>query len=200
MKASLLRSLSPRDRRALAWGGGIAALALVFAFGVKPYVRTLRETRDELTMQRGLLARERALVAGSVGLPATLEKSRTALTEQSTPLFDGIDDLSATSNLSDYVSRAALSNQVLVQALETRNAQPLEEGMTAVAVDFRAESDFEGVLRFLHSLEEGPELVRVSALTLQRLDRPVAPGVPDTEVLAISGTMTGYTVFSGDTQ
>ncbi len=195
MTPSLLNALSPRDRRALISGGAIAALAFVFAFAVKPYVRSLVETRDDLRVQRDLLSRERAVLNAANRFPVALQQSRSALAEHSTPLFDGLDELSATSNLSDLISETALANRVLVQQLDTRNAEALDEGMVALAVDVRAEGDFEGVLRFLNSLDRGDKLIRVSALTLTRIDRPAAPGAPDTEVISVSGTMTGYATF-----
>ena len=196
MTPSLSKSLSQRDRRALLWGGGIAAAALVFAFGVKPYFRALRETRDELTTQRELLGRERAVLAAANKLPVALQQSRGTLADYSTPLFDGQDELSATSDLSDEISKAALTSRVLVQGLETRKAEALNDGIVALAVDFRAEGDFEGVLHFLNSVERGNKLIHVSSLAIQRMDRPVAPGVPDTEVLSVNGTATGYGVFA----
>jgi type II secretory pathway component PulM len=196
MMLSLSKSLSPRDRRALLWGAAISAAALLIAIGVKPYVRVLRETRDELSTQRELLARERALLGASGRLPAALRKSQGSLAEESTPLFNAVDELSATSDLSDDISKAALANRVLVQQLETRKAETLDQGMVAVAVDTQAEGDFEGVLRFLDSLERGDKLIRVSALTLARVDRPVVPGAPDMEVISVTGTMTGYAAFN----
>lgn len=195
MIPSLSKALSPRDRRALIWGGAIGIAALVFALGVKPYVRVLRETRDELTTQRALLTRERTMLIASHRFPAALQQSRSALTEQSTPLFDGLDELSATSNLSDDISKAALENRVLVQQLETRKGEALDNGMVALAVDVKAEGDFEGVLHFLNSLERGEKLIHVSALMLTRVDRPATAGVPDTEVLSVTATMTGYATF-----
>ena len=195
MIRSLAKTLSPRDRRALFWGGAIGAAALVFALAVKPYVRALGEARDELRAQRALLARERAVLSASSRFPAAMQRSQSALTEQSTPLFDGFDELSATSDLSDNISKAALANRVLVQQLETRKAEALDEGMVALSVDIRAEGDFEGVLHFLDSLERGEKLIHVTALTLARVDRPAANGVPDTEVISVTGTMTGYAAF-----
>ena len=192
MSSSFLKTLSSRDRRALAWGGGIVAAALVFAFAVKPYVRAIAETGDELTVQRALLARERSVVNESNSFPATLQQTQSTLARRSAPLFGGVDELSATSDLSDHVSRAALTNRVLVQGLDTRRSESLGYGLVALGVDIRAEGDFEGVLQFLNSLERGEKLITVSALTLTRLDRPLAPGRPDMEVLAITGTMTGY--------
>ncbi|HMI47518.1 MAG TPA: GspMb/PilO family protein [Gemmatimonadaceae bacterium] len=187
--------MSARDRRALKWGGAIAAASLVFAIAVKPYVRALGGTRDELRSQRDLLARERAVLTASGRFPAALRQSQSALTERSTPLFDGLDELSATSDLSDDISKAALAHRVLIQQLETRKAEALEEGLVALSVDIRAEGDFEGVLHFLDSLERGEKLIHVSALTLTRVDRPAANGVPDTEVISLTGTMTGYAAF-----
>jgi len=198
MSLSFLKSFSPRDRRALLWGAAVSATALLIAIGVKPYVRALRETRDELSTQRELLARERALLSASGRLPAALRKSQGSLAEESTPLFNAVDELSATSDLSDDISKAALANRVLVQQLETRKAEALDQGIVAVAVDIRAEGDFEGVLHFLDALERGDKLIRVSALTLARVDRPVTAGTPDTEVISVTGTMTGYTAFNGN--
>jgi type II secretory pathway component PulM len=195
MIPSFLKALSARDRRALVWGGGIVAAALVFAFVVKPYLRALAETREELTVQRELLARERAVVNDSNRFPAALRRSQSALARRSAPLFAGVDELSATSDLSDHISSAALTNRVLIQGLETRRAEALGDRVVALGVDIRAEGDFEGVLRFLNSLERGEKLITVPALTLTRLDHPVATGVPDTEVLAVTGTMTGYATF-----
>src|SRR2546423_5023152 len=195
MTPSIFKSLSPRDRRALLWGAGIAATAFVFAFAVKPYFRALRETRDELGVQRELLARERAVLSASNKFPDALQQSRSTLASYSTPLFDGADELSATSDLSDHISKAALANRVQIQGLETRKAEALNEGIVALAVDFKAEGDFEGVLHFLNSVERGGKLIHVSSLAIQRQDRPVAPGVPDAEVLSINGTMMGYGVF-----
>lgn len=195
MIGSLSKALSPRDRRALLWGGAITVAALVLAFGLKPYVRELRDTRESLRVQRELLAREGAVLSASSRFPAALQRSRGALAEQSTPLFGGLDELSATSNLSDHISETALENRVLIQQLDTRNAEALDEGMVALAVDFRAEGDFEGVLHFLNSLERGDKLIRVSALVLTRIDRPAPSGAPDTEVLSVTGTMTGYAAF-----
>jgi type II secretory pathway component PulM len=195
MMSSLSKALSPRDRRALLWLGGIAAAALVFAFGVKPYFRSLADAREQLSAQRELLSRERAVLGASNRLPAALQRSRSVLAEQSTPLFEAFDELSATSDLSDDISQAALANRVLVQQIETRKGEPLEQGLVALAVDIRAEGDFEGVLHFLSSLERGEKLVRVSALTLSRVDRPVTSGAPDMEVISVTGTMTGYAAF-----
>ena len=199
MSSSFLKTLSSRDRRALAWGGAVVATALVFAFAVKPYVRAVAETRDELTVQRALLARERSVVSESNKYSATLRETQSTLAQRSAPLFGGRDELSATSDLSDHVSRAALTNRVLVQGLDTRRAESLGDGLVALGLDFRAEGDFEGVLQFLNSLERGEKLITVSALTLTRLDRPLAPGLPDMEVLAITGTITGYaTAFAAE--
>jgi Tfp pilus assembly protein PilO len=199
MIASLSKALSPRDRRALLWLGGIAAAALVFAFGVKPYFRSLADAREQLSAQRELLAREQAIIGTSSRLPAALRRSQSVLAEQSTPLFEAFDELSATSDLSDDISQAALANRVLVQQIETRKGELLEQGLVALAVDIRAEGDFEGVMHFLSSLERGEKLIRVSALTLAKVDRPVTSGAPDMEVITVTGTMTGYAAFPMNT-
>jgi type II secretory pathway component PulM len=186
------RSLSERDRRAFVIGGLITAAALFFVFGVKPYVRALRETRDELAEQTALLARERSLLGSSAKFANSLEQAQTTLDQQNAVLFDGPDEVSATSDLSDKISEAAARSNVLVQQLETRKAEELPNGLAALSIDIRAEGDFEGVLHFLNALERSDKLIRVSAISLTRSDR--SAGNPDQqgEVLAVNGTITGY--------
>ncbi len=192
MKSTALSRLSPKDRRALLLGAAIAGSALVFAFGVKPYVRALEATREELHWQRDLLGRERSAVSASKRYPGILETRQSDLARESAPLFDGVDDLSATSDLSDQISQTALTNRVLIQQIETRNSEAMNDGLYAVSIDLRGEGDFEGILHFLNSLETGKKLIRVSRLVLEQATRPGPEGVPQPEVLSLSGTFTGY--------
>src|SRR3954469_16521591 len=100
------KSMSERDRRALVIGGLIAAAAVFIVFGVKPYVRAVRQTRDELKTQTSLLARERALLGSSRRFASSLEQAQTKLDQQDAVLFGGPDEVSATSDLSDKISEA----------------------------------------------------------------------------------------------
>ena len=195
MIALLSKSLSARDRRALQWGGAIVGAALVFVLGVKPYVAALRNTRSDLSVQLDLLARERAVVSEAKKFSITLERSRSSLDEQSAPLFDAPEELAATSDLSDEISQAAVANRVLIQQLDTRKAESLSDGIAALAVDVKAEGDFDGVIHFLNALERGDKLIRVSSLTLTRVDRAATSGAQGGEVLSIAGTFTGYGAF-----
>lgn len=192
MNSTALSRLSPKDRRALLVGAAIAGSALVFAFGVKPYLRELQATREELQWQRDLLGRERSAVSAAKRYPGVLESRQNDLARESAPLFDGADDLSATSDLSDQISQAALTNRVLIQQIETRNSEAMNDGLYAVSIDLRGEGDFEGILHFLNSLEKGKKLIRVSRLVLEQATRPGPEGVPQSEVLSLSGTFTGY--------
>ncbi len=192
MKSSSLARISAKDRRALLLGAAVAGSALVIAFGVRPFVRALEATREELQWQRDLLGRERSAVSASKRYPGILESRQNDLTRESAPLFDGADDLSATSDLSDQISQTALTNRVLIQQIETRNSEAINDGLFAVSIDLRGEGDFEGILHFLDSLEKGKKLIRVSRLVLEQATRPGPEGAPQSEVLSLSGTFTGY--------
>ncbi|HWL39483.1 MAG TPA: GspMb/PilO family protein [Gemmatimonadaceae bacterium] len=188
--ASFLSRLSSRDRRALVLGTLIAAGALFIAFGIKPYARELRETNDDLRQQRELLVRERAALSAAERYQGILTSLLTGIEQESRPLFGGSDDISATSDLSDDVSRAAISNRVLIQQIETRKAEPDENGLVALSLDLRGEGDFEGILKFLNTLEGGEKLVRASRLALE----PQQPGggAEQAGAMTLSGTFTGY--------
>ena len=66
---SAMRTLSPRDRRALQLGALLALPALLYAGAVKPYVASVAAARAEIETQRGLLTRERALIDAAPRLP-----------------------------------------------------------------------------------------------------------------------------------
>lgn len=65
----------------------------------------------------------------------------------------------------------------------------LPEGLTALRVELRAESDFQGALDFLDALERGEKVVTVERLDIARVLRA---GDEDRETLAVTATVVGY--------
>ena len=68
------------------------------------------------------------------------------------------------------------------------------EGIRTLRVEIRAESDVQGLVKFLQSLEGGLKLVRVDRLEVSR-----TPGLEDKngyETLSIAATISGF-AFSG---
>lgn len=75
-------------------------------------------------------------------------------------------------------------------------APALPDGLRALRVEVRAESDFQGVLEFLDALERGPKVV-----TVERLDiaRTLRAGDEDRETLSVNATVVGYSIVPAAT-
>jgi hypothetical protein len=65
----------------------------------------------------------------------------------------------------------------------------LPAGLSALRVEVRAESDFQGVLDFLDAIERGDKVVTVERLDVARVLRA---GEEDRETLSFTATVVGY--------
>ncbi len=186
------RRLSASERRTILIGLVVIVPALLWIYGVRPYREALAEARDEVATQRDLLARELALLEDAERYPAAYRTADSALLRAAPRLFDETDDVLATARLTSYLAGQALGSRVLLQEAESRPAQRSKDGIRRLQVEIRAESDTEGILRFLNSLERGAKLVVVDEITLDREERSLARGRPPVSVLTLRATVSGF--------
>jgi type II secretory pathway component PulM len=190
--------LGSRDRRALTLGALILVLALGFSLVVQPYRRARAELRDRVAEQRGLLARELAVIATAAQLPGELDRAARALTGRRLRLLPGRDALNATAALVNVVGDEARRHNVLLEAIESRAAESVGGGLMAVRIEVRGRTDLEGLLGWLRALESGARLLRVDGLTVGRTDAGADVDSLDTETLLLAAVIRGY-VLAGDT-
>jgi hypothetical protein len=193
---TLVARLSPRDRRALLVGLGILLPALLVPLALRPFQRALTTARAQLETERDLLVRERRVLAGAAELPPQLQRTTELLALEAPRLFRAPDEVSATAALSGYVAERAHGHRVLLQQAETGAPHPVAgaEGVTGLTVTLRGVGDLEGILGFLHALEEGPRLVRVERLAIERSQRMGPAATDDEEVLSVAALVRGYSV------
>lgn len=166
--------------------------ALLFVWGVKPYLAMLEESRDYLSVERTALARERAAVNAAQRNPGMQQLADSLMRAMSPRLFAGRDDIMATAELVSHLGTVAQEHDVWLQNATTRPSQLGDAGVRTLHVALRAESDLEGLLRFLQALETGQKLLRV-----ERLDVSVAPGTlsPDgVEPVSITASIVGFAI------
>lgn len=186
-----LSRLQRRDRLALAWGAALVVPAVCYALVLQPYLSTLQGSRERLVEQRGLLARELALLDGAQRYPARMREMQVALGREGPRLFSGVDALSATSALTYYVSDRARRSRVVVQRVESDTPEASSRGLLLLRLNVGAEGDLEGILSFLRAIENGDKLVRVERLSIERAR---SYGESEDEALTFSATITGYAV------
>lgn len=191
MKASRMTS---RDRRAITLGTAILLPSLFFVWGVKPYFAALSDARQQLSVEREALARERTAIAAAHRNPQLQQNADAAMRAMTPRLFEGRDDVMASAELASYIADVARQNRVWLQDAATRPAVQAPGGVRTLRVEMRAESDLRGVLAMLHALETGQKLVRIDRLDISRMTK--AASKDGTETLAVSATIVAFALGS----
>jgi hypothetical protein len=182
-------TMSVRDRRAVVLGAVAIGVPVLFIWGIRPYLGALDDARQALSVEREALAREQAAVASARDNPRMRQVTDSAMQILEPKLFEGRDDVMASSLLASYVGAVAQRSRVWLQDANTRVATQDKDGVRALHVDIRGQSDLRGALRFLQALDRGDKLVRVDKLDVTR-----APGTGDDpmETLMVTATLSGF--------
>ena len=158
--------MRPRDRRALLIG-----LAIILPVAVlKPYRAALLETRERTAAERQLLERELELLAARQELPVRLGGTQKSVQRAENRLVKAANLTSAETRVTELLEQVAELSRVLLQEVRTVPATRDEvqpEGMQSLRLSVRGESDLEGVVTFLHRMEQSPLLLRIEELSLE---------------------------------
>jgi hypothetical protein len=125
-------------------------------------------------------------------LPDAVDRAELALEQKRLRLLPGHDHLSATAALVGIVGDEARRGGVLLEAIESRTAEPAGGDLVAVRIEIRGRSDLEGLLRWLGGLEAGQHLLRVDGLTVAQSNAGAVPDSVDTETLLVAAIIKGY--------
>ncbi len=183
-------NLSPSERRTVTIGASILLVSGAFVWGVRPFVASLNTAKEKLRVERETLARERAAVAQSRSNPLLQQRADSAMLLTAPRLFSGRDDVMASADLVAYLGAISLKARVLLQDAATRPSSVTAAGVRTLRVDIRAESDLQGILTLLQTLEWGDKLIRVERIDLSRL--PNASEDDRSETLSLSATISGF--------
>jgi hypothetical protein len=165
-----LGALSERDRRALLLGALVLGPLLLWVGVVRPYVRTIEDYRDRLVAEHALLDREKAVLAEVPALPTRLEEARSALAQWNARFVQSANPALAEAEVTSLMETIARDSRVLLQEVGAMTLPPdvvAPEGLVPFRLSVRGESDFEGVLRFLHGMEQDPLLLRIVGLSME---------------------------------
>jgi hypothetical protein len=183
--------LKARDRRALVLALVVLAPFAGFRFGVAPWLQRVSELRSVLESERDLLSRERGALQETELFPERAGDLGAALGTLDPWLLPGPGPMAASGSLTRYVTDLGQGAAILIQEAESRDGEERGGSLQTVSLSIRAQGDLEGLVRFLHALENGPSLVRVDELTL----RTAGVNDGDTErgqLLAANLLLTGF--------
>lgn len=189
---SLARTLTVRDRRALAWGLALVLPALVSTQVVRPSLAAYRDLRARLEREQDLLQREENLLSDRRHFQKRYAAVERAVLEEAPRLFGGPDLSAAAAELGSYVNAQAYAHRVMVQRSEPGPPVSTQSGVVRLQLDVQGVSDLAGILGLLESLETGPKLVAVERVAIAQT-APVLPGAGgQQEALAFGATVVGY--------
>lgn len=193
--AELWGRLSGRDRRALRLGAAALAPALLWVFAVSPFLGAVEERRSRLEAERSLLEAERDLLAAREAYPRQVRAAAERLRRRAPALLDSRSRGVATAELTQFLEDRAAAARLRLVATEPGPTRRVDRHLVAVPMTVEGESDLEGVLSFLGSLERGPKLLAVEDLRIRR--RSGAGRLRDRgmEVLVVRASVTGYMLF-----
>jgi hypothetical protein len=181
--------MSPRDRRALRWGGAIV-LGGVLLFRLLPGGwKVWREAGESLAAEQALLDRaERALIQFDA-LEEEAAATRARLISLAPMLLSGSTEAEAQADLSGRL--ALLANRERTRLFR---ADPLvdtlrEGGLRRVRLRIEVESDWSGLVGFLRGVVADPAVLRVTGVRLGGSEVPLTSGGPEalTAEVEVSG-------------
>lgn len=197
--------LSSRDRRALRLGLWLVLPVLVWTFIVRPYRSSLADLKAQVDAERGLLAREEAILGSADRLPVRAGEAAALVERAERRLVSGANVALVEGRVIEHLEGLAQASRVLLQ--EIRGLQPVRrdtesEVVQPVRLAVQAESDLNGVTRLLHSIEESPLLLRIEELSVEpQLSRPESgrgrqnqppPDAEPTGVMQVSMIVVAY--------
>jgi type II secretory pathway component PulM len=182
-----LRSLTPRDRRALTLGGAAFAPMLVWLLIIAPFTRRLNETRDRLDRSTELLRRELRIAGTARQYAAARTEAHRRLEEARPRLIYATSDASARATLVGFVDERARASNIDVAAVDATGDSTPVGTLRRVAVRLSGTGDMEGILTLIGALEGGSPFLSLTQLEIEAsAERTAGP-----EALAVRMVVSG---------
>jgi hypothetical protein len=181
--------MTPRDRRALVWGGA-AVLGAVLVLRVVPLtVRSVSALRTEAREGVQTLTRAGEVLAAAPATRDSLAQVLGAVVALAPRLVEGRTAAEAQASLSGLVSLAASRHAMRIVRLDPLPDSAGDGAFNRVAVHVELEGDVSGLTRFLGAGETGDPLLTLPALSVQATDPVGRPNAA--EQLKIELTIAG---------
>ena len=159
--------INARERRTIALGVLVSAVALIVAYGAVPFIRRWRAREDvvatraeQLARLRGLAGSESALRAAVLGRTADLEAGPSRLLTGRTPAV-------AAASLQAALQRYADESQLQVSRLDVAGAPVPGGTLPRLPATLSAVGDVYGVVELLDRVQRGPLALEITELTVR---------------------------------
>jgi len=190
--------MTPRDRRALLWGG-IAIGAAVLGLRVLPWaVRRVTEAHALLRERATLLARTREEMASLPRLrdsAAVLSQALVALAPQ---VLSGSTPAEAGADLSGWMNLAASRAPAKVERLDPLPDSSGDGRLGRVRMHAALETDIRGLIALIRAIDGGDEVLKLDELHVEAPDPGAQQRGP--EILKVEITVSGWYIRPRSTE
>lgn len=188
--------MTPRDRRALTWGGS-AVLAAVLVLRVVPWTfRSAVAAETALREQGALLARARADLADASALRDSAVQLGQALVGLAPKILSGNTVADAVADLSGRVNLAASGHQAKLERVDPVPDSTVAGRLRRATLRAAFECDVRGLVGVLQALAFGKAALVVRDLRVTAVD--IASPEKSPEVLRVELTVTGWFLPSAE--
>jgi type II secretory pathway component PulM len=163
-----LRSLSVRDRRALAIGGTAFVPMLLWLLVIAPFARHLDQARAQLDRSRDLLQRERRIVGSAAVYASARADATQRLTETRRRLIYATTEASASAMLAAFVDERARASGVEVNTVDAMRDSSRSGALQRISVRLAGAGDMEGILTLIGTLESGSPFLVITELQIEQ--------------------------------
>jgi type II secretory pathway component PulM len=161
------RRLKPRERRVVAAGAIVSAVALAVVGIVLPFAHHWSEREAAYATSYAQWSRLAALTANSGRLQRAATALETASAADTSRLVSGDTPALAASALQGIVQRYASQSGVQLERVDVAaEAKPDKPGLLAIPVQLQARGDIYGLVAFLGRVQHGDKLLVVDELAL----------------------------------
>src|SRR3989442_76209 len=151
-----LRRLKPRERRVIAGGAIVSAVALVIVLGVVPFAHRWAAREATYAASREQWMRLATLATSRDRLRRALDEHQRAFAADEARLVSGATPALAASMLQGLLQRYADESAVQLDRVDVAGQpRPDKPGLLAIPVQLQGQGDIYGLVDFLHPLPLG---------------------------------------------
>jgi hypothetical protein len=160
--------LKARERRTLALGVTVSALALVFAYGVLPFVRRWQDREALIAAESERVAELRGLVANEQALRTALAERAAVLDGEPQRLLAGRTPALAAAALQSLLQGFADQSRLTVSRLDVVGApEATAQGLPAIPATVSALGDVYGMTEMLQLIRNAPVRLQLDDFTVR---------------------------------
>ena len=160
------RNIEPRERRTIAIGAMVVAVAAVVTLVLVPLGRRWSEREGLISVTRNHLARVTSIVGHETELAEATRRMDAQLDASGTRLIRARSNPLAASAVQSLVRDYARASVVTVTRLDAAG-EPIASGSTvAIPATIAAQGDIYGIADFLRRLQYGPWLLEISDMAI----------------------------------